>query len=241
MESHRADFPSQQLQWSSRVEREEPQSPRIKEEEEEQAWTQEEGDNRKLPVICVIVKSEDDDEEAQWSQLDDSQSEAKRCPEADSPLAPLWDGDDATSHSADTDDEDSKVDTDFTSSQCDNTFDRKRTLKRCATIQTGEKTFGCSACGETFSGREHLIEHAKTHTGQKTFSCSVCDMMFSFQSTLMRHMITHSGEKGVYLLGLWQRVLQKDEFDDAHENTHGRKALHVFRLRLQFSIPVDVG
>ncbi|XP_072769442.1 uncharacterized protein [Nerophis lumbriciformis] len=180
------DLPPEQRPWSQV----ESQPPHIK--EEEQLWLQKDADVGKFPVTCVIVKSEDDEDGAQWPQLDCSQ----RRLEAARFLAPLSDNE-KMPRSPDSDDGDFRGDINkhFKCSQCDETFDRKTTLKRHMMIHTGGKTIRCSVCGKTFIRQAHLISHMRTHTGEKPFACSVCGERFSLKGNLIRHNRTHTGEK----------------------------------------------
>ncbi|XP_072772659.1 uncharacterized protein [Nerophis lumbriciformis] len=112
-------------------EEEDPLTPHIKEEEEEHSISQqgehleglEEVDVTKMPVTGVPVKSEDDEvksesEEKREAEPPSSSSTQHMTTEADGDhcggsqadkiLAPLSDSEDTTSHSPDTDDEDSK-------------------------------------------------------------------------------------------------------------------------------------
>ncbi|XP_061746343.1 uncharacterized protein LOC133545054 [Nerophis ophidion] len=125
----------------------EPQSPHIKKEAAEHSISQE-GEHieglEESPVTGVPVKSEDDEvkgesEEEREAEPPSSSSTQHMTTEADGDhcggsqadklLAPLSDSDDTTSHSPDTDDEDSKDDktchtdnTHFTRSLCDKIF-----------------------------------------------------------------------------------------------------------------------
>ncbi|XP_061742739.1 major centromere autoantigen B-like isoform X2 [Nerophis ophidion] len=128
-------------------EEEEPQSPRVKEEEEEHSISQEEFDRPEGDhVIRVIVKSEDGEvkgeseerKEAEPPSSSSTEADEDHCggSQADKLLAPLSDSEDTTSHSPDTDDEDSKDDktrhadnTHFTCSLCDKNFNQHYNLK----------------------------------------------------------------------------------------------------------------
>ncbi|XP_061731639.1 zinc finger protein 3 homolog [Nerophis ophidion] len=147
-------------------------TPHIKEEEEEHSITQE-GDHleglEEFPVTGVPVKSDDDEvkgesEERGGGEPPSSSSTQHMTTEADGDhcggsqadklLAPLSDSEDTTSHSPDTDDEDSKDD------------------KTCHTDNTH---FTSSLSHKTFKYHCRLKRHVRTYTGEKPFICSVCD------------------------------------------------------------------
>ncbi|XP_061784403.2 uncharacterized protein [Nerophis lumbriciformis] len=195
-------------------------NPHIKKEEEEYNISQE-GEHIEglveFPVTGVPVKSEDDEvkgesEEKREAEPPSSSSTQHMTTEADGDhcggsqadklLAPLSDSEDTTSHSPDTDDEDSKDDktchtdnTHFKCSHCDKTFKKHCYLKRHMRIHTKENPFSCSICGLSFTRKENMIEHTRTHTREKPFCCSICGLSFTRKQTMKDHTRTHKGEK----------------------------------------------
>ncbi|XP_061740877.1 gastrula zinc finger protein XlCGF57.1-like [Nerophis ophidion] len=195
-------------------------TPHIKKEEVEHSISQE-GDHIvglvEFPVIGVPVKSEDHEVKGESEEMGGGEppsssstqhmtreADGDHCggSQADKLLAPLSDSEDTTSHSPDTDDEDSKDDgtchtnnNPLKCSNCDKTFKNRSLLKRHMRTHTGEKPFPCSICGKGFVHRHHLKAHNRIHTGEKPFICSICGKGFVESQSLKRHMRTHTGEK----------------------------------------------
>ncbi|XP_061885121.1 zinc finger protein 3-like isoform X1 [Entelurus aequoreus] len=212
----------EQQEGTFKREQEEPQPHHIKEgqAEPQHSHIKVEIDKHSIsqfPVIGVIVKSEVDEvkgesEEKREVEPLSSSSTQHMTTEADGDhcggsqagklLAPLSDSDDTTSHSPDTDDEDSKAEktchtdnTHFTCPYCDKTFNHRFSLKRHTRRHTGEKLFSCSICAKGFIQNTDLEKHMRIHTGEKPFMCSICSKRFSQKANLIIHKRIHTGEK----------------------------------------------
>ncbi|XP_061752145.1 zinc finger protein 37-like isoform X3 [Nerophis ophidion] len=184
------------------------------EEEEEHSMSQdgehleglEEVDVTKMPLIVFIVKSEDDEGEGEEKGEVEpptphmtTEADGDHCggSQADKVFAPLSDNEDLTSHSPDTDDEDSKSD---------------------MTCHTDNKHLKCSYCDKTFNHRGHLKTHTRTHTGEKPFMCSVCSKSFSRKTALKKIFLSsRSGLPG------WSRKWHSQHKLRGMRSTHNLK------------------
>ncbi|KAM6925924.1 uncharacterized protein PEZ65_009541 [Lycodopsis pacificus] len=206
------EVPSEQQEWSSSLDQEDPEPSHIKEEQEELCTSQEGEQLQGLEEADVKfsftpVKSEDEEEEAQSSQLHQRQTEqmgteadGEDCggPEPDRNLAPDRypepDTDEKTGDSYDTDEggDWKKAREPQSGLNYVKPNEVRVSDSRCS---AGEKRFRCSECEKTFGTSQNLKRHMRTHTGEKPFSCSVCKKSFNDRSYLQIHMRTHTGEK----------------------------------------------
>ncbi|XP_033933542.1 zinc finger protein 271-like [Pseudochaenichthys georgianus] len=234
LQIHRADVqqlvvvkeevPPEQQEWSSSLDREDPEPlPHIKEEQEE-LWSSQEGeqlqgleeaDITKSTFTPVPVKSEDDEEKPQFSQLHQRQTEhleteadgedcggpePARNSDPEKHLQPETEdnpGDSSepdTENSSEPDTEDS-ADWKETREPGSNSQRNKQDPVSDSGRSAGENTFGCSLCEKTFTHRGNLNRHMRNHTGEKTFGCSVCKISFAQRGNLNKHMRIHTGEK----------------------------------------------
>ncbi|XP_029932562.1 zinc finger and BTB domain-containing protein 49-like isoform X2 [Myripristis murdjan] len=189
-------------EWSPSVDQEQPEPPHVKEEQQE-LWASQEAEQLqdiKVPFTVVTVKNEDDEEEAGPSQLHQSQSEESR--EAEPPassstvkmetkaageeparnvdpaadLQPASNGQLLSSHSSDSETDDSEDD-----------------MEDMVNQNTRGKQWKCFAGGSSFKQRQNLDMNMMMHKREKPFSCSFCGKHFSAKRDLNRHMTVHTG------------------------------------------------
>ncbi|XP_053272173.1 zinc finger protein 37 [Pleuronectes platessa] len=216
---HRADIlqlvvskeevPSEQQQWSSLVDQEDPEPPHIKEELEE-LWTNQKGEqlqqleeaDMKFTLTPVAVKSEEEEEKAQLTQPQQIQTEENRTdcggPEParnSGPEGHLQPGpEDKTEDSSET--EVSEDDWILTSEPGPglNIRNNKQPLSdmRC---KTDKKPFSCSECTKRYRYKSALTQHIRVHSGEKPFSCTHCAKRYRYKGALTEHIRVHTGEK----------------------------------------------
>uniref|UniRef100_A0A8C7XWG2 C2H2-type domain-containing protein n=1 Tax=Oryzias sinensis TaxID=183150 RepID=A0A8C7XWG2_9TELE len=61
--------------------------------------------------------------------------------------------------------------------------------------EANKRPYICKVCGKSVRCWSQLRYHMRTHTGEKPFSCKDCDKSFSQVSHLKTHIRTHTGEK----------------------------------------------
>ncbi|XP_068589617.1 zinc finger protein 79-like [Cebidichthys violaceus] len=203
--ANKEEVPSEQQEWSSSLDQEDPEPPHIKEEQEE-LWTSQEGEQLQgleeadvTKFTFTPVKSEDDEEKPQSSQLHQRQTEQMET-EADGEDCggpePAWNSDpgrhaepvDKTGDSLEPQTDD------------DDTREPQSGLNDGVPVDdvkcnVAKKSFICCECGRKFGRKDSLRRHMRFHTGEKPYSCSACGKGFSQRPNLIRHMRCHSGEK----------------------------------------------
>ncbi|XP_018542138.1 oocyte zinc finger protein XlCOF19 isoform X23 [Lates calcarifer] len=172
------EVPSEQQEWSSRLDQQDPEPPHIKEEQEE---------------LCLIQRPVG----AGGEDCGGSESGRKLDPDWDPhPESDTEDSDFPEPESEDSDEDwedPNRKSTD--SSVCSKTFTVKGNQNSQTRTHTREKQLSCSLCGKCFTSKAGLRYHLKTHTGEKPYSCSVCGKKCRQKSALTNHMLTHTREK----------------------------------------------
>ncbi|XP_023253061.1 zinc finger protein 835-like [Seriola lalandi dorsalis] len=194
------EVPSEQQDWRTSLDQEDPEPPHIKEEQGE-VWSSQEGEQFQgleeddiTKFTSVPVKSEDD-EETRSSQLHQRQTEENR--ETEPPASSL-----AQQMEADSSDSETEYSNDEWKEtrelQPGSTFVKHNEVhiivEKCH-CSIGKKTYKCSECGKKFSLKGSLQRHIRGHTGEKPFSCSVCGKKFGRKQHLQEHVIIHTGEQ----------------------------------------------
>ncbi|KAI4800931.1 hypothetical protein KUCAC02_006196 [Chaenocephalus aceratus] len=220
LQIHRADVqqlvvvkeevPPAQQEWSSSLDREDPEPPPHIKEEQEELWSSQEGeqlqeleeaDITKSTFTPVPVKSEDDEEKPQFSQLHQRQTEHLET-EADGEdcRGPARNSDPEKHLQPETEDNPG----DSSEPDTEDSADWKETREPGSNPQKNKQdpvsdsrrsAFSCSVCERTFAQTGNVKKHMRIHTGEKPFSCSICNKHFAQRGNLKDHMRIHTGEK----------------------------------------------
>nr|XP_033933533.1 zinc finger and BTB domain-containing protein 24-like [Pseudochaenichthys georgianus] len=212
------EVPSEQQEWSSTLDREDPEPPPHIKEEQEELWSSQEGEQlqglKEADITTstftpVPVKSEDDEEKSQSSQLHQRQTEHLET-EADGEDCggpePARNSDPERHLQLETEDnpgDSSEPDTEDSADwkeprepvSASKSAKNKQDPVSDSRPSAREKRFRCSQCGKENCSKIHLIRPMNTHTRGKPFSCSVCNNSFTQKSSLQTHMKIHTGER----------------------------------------------
>ncbi|XP_056263799.1 oocyte zinc finger protein XlCOF8.4-like [Pseudoliparis swirei] len=225
---------TEQQDWSSSLDPEDPEPPRIKEEEEdpdpphlkedqEDRWTHQEGEQLQgleeagVKFSFTPVKSEDDEEEAQSSHLHqrlteqmktEADEEDYRVPEPDEKTG------DSTEPETDVSDDWKETREPQSGSNSLNNEEGNVSDSKC---RSGKKPLGCSECGKLYRLKRDLKKHMRCHT--RRFSCSECGRGFATRYHLKTHMSRHTGEKPFSCSECGHRFIQSGGLK-RHMRTH---------------------
>ncbi|XP_034027285.1 zinc finger protein 436-like [Thalassophryne amazonica] len=214
-----------QVDWSSRLDPDEPQSTHIKKEPGPlQIRTGgdllrglEEVDFTNFTLSHVPVKSEEDEDKLHPLQLPQSQTEANGEAEPRDSSSAEHKKDDSGNPEPNADlDANGHLQQvtniilfDFSDPEMEHSVDLKNVSEPQSAFNSqkhevsvsdqhspaGEKPFRCSHCSKRFGLKGSLSAHMITHTGEKPFSCSECGKKFGRKCHLKHHMVCHSDQK----------------------------------------------
>ncbi|XP_074487718.1 uncharacterized protein LOC141765555 isoform X1 [Sebastes fasciatus] len=238
---------SEQQEWRTSLDQQDPEPPHIKEEQEE-LWSSQEGeqlkgleedDITKFPFTAVSVKSEDE-EKAQSSQLHQRQTDEQMETGADGEdcggsapdriFGPARDSQQESNEKTHSSDHDTENSDDYSQEMSQTRSGLVTPVEElCAgkpvnsinnmSVDTGGKPFNCSICGKGFSHKCDLERHLRFHTGEKPFGCVFCEKNFSEKTDLKRHIRVHTGEKP-FSCSICGKIFSQNENLRRHERIH---------------------
>ncbi|XP_028440253.1 zinc finger and SCAN domain-containing protein 2-like [Perca flavescens] len=210
------EVPSEQQEWSSSLDQEDPEPPNIKEElwtsqERDELQGLEEADNK---ILFPLKSEEDDGEKTQSSQLYESQTEENREAERteadgdewrgleparysdpDSPLQPATHDKTSDSSEPETDDSGDWEETREPQSGL-NSLQNNEEPGSDVECNTGKTSVSSSGCAGSFDHEEHLQKPTGVQKKRKPYCCSVCGKGYTRKKALCSHMRLHSEGKG---------------------------------------------